>query len=76
MARVFWFAQNSRKTFSTSWLLAFVAERKTTGLKKPFWNAKKVKAKAYLQEEEKGVYVKEWMVFDNIGKKKLLGWWY
>jgi predicted transcriptional regulator of viral defense system len=23
-----------------------------------------------------GEYNKEWMVIDNIGKKKLLSWWY
>ncbi len=75
----FWFAQKFEKNAffqRLGYLLSLLAE-KDNGVEKAVLECKKkVKAKAYLQGRKKGVYVKEWMVFDNIGKKKLLGWWY
>jgi len=36
---------------------------------------KKVRANAYLQGREKGKYVPEWKLIDNVGKEVILSWW-
>ena len=36
---------------------------------------KKVKANVYLQSRNKGAYMSEWKIIDNLGKRVLLSWW-
>ncbi len=33
------------------------------------------RSKIYLYERSKGVFIKEWSLIDNLGKKELLSWW-
>lgn len=36
----------------------------------------KVKSKIYLFKRKKGKYISRWKLIDNMGKEKLLSWWY
>ncbi|MBI5636136.1 hypothetical protein HY993_04205 [Candidatus Micrarchaeota archaeon] len=75
----FWFAQKFEKNAfyqRLGYLLSLLPEKDGFVEKAVLECGKKIKAKAYLQGRKKGEYNKEWMVFDNVGRKKLLGWWY
>ncbi len=37
---------------------------------------KKVKSTVYLRGRKKGRYIKKWKVIDNVGRERLLSWWY